>query len=211
VTSLINAESLPFFLQFVAPGFIILYFRSLFLTGRMPPLGESVAASAILSVLYQAAVLPLQGAVNQDVSGHVHIWALLVFICPALLGSGLGFLAQKGWIRRILRKLKLNPVHTIGTAWDWQGGRINAGFVIIQMTDGEIIRGYVAENSFFSSDPKERDIFVELLYGKGEDGSDWIKQGSSIWIAGPHIKSIEFIPDDRGPEIEEDTTNDGRK
>jgi len=204
MSNLVTSDSLPFFLQFVAPGFIILYFRSIFLTGRMPPLAESIAASAILSVLYQAAILPITGLFDPKDPFPVGVWIAMVFLAPALIGCFLGFVAWKGWIRSLLRRMKLNPVHTIGTAWDWRCGRTEAGFVIVKMSDGEIVRGYMAENSFLSSDPKERDIYIELVYEKDKKGGDWIKQDSGIWLSGSHIKSIEFIPDDRGPEIDKE-------
>jgi hypothetical protein len=44
LSELLTPERLGFFLMFSVPGFIILYFRAQFKTGRLPPLAEGVVS-----------------------------------------------------------------------------------------------------------------------------------------------------------------------
>ena len=192
--TLLTSENFLFFLQFVVPGFIILYFRAQFATGRLPVISERIAAAAILSAIYQAALFPLSNVVFIKEGSNPIVWIAFIFLVPAVVGCCLGIALQKNWFRKLLNMMKLNPVHPIGAAWDWRFGQMKECWCLITLKSGKEWRGHLSGKSFMSSTPGERDIFVSDVYSKTEEGDTWQKENTSLWIAHGEIQSIEFIP-----------------
>ena len=64
---LLTADKLGLFLYLCAPGIVMIYSRALFLTGRIPSGSEGVLAYVTLSVVYQAALLPLTHLKTQQI------------------------------------------------------------------------------------------------------------------------------------------------
>ncbi len=54
--------------------------------------------------------------------------------------------------------------------------------------------GYMGVNSFMSSDPTERDIFIEHVFEFAQDGQPWTPRNTSVWIGHGEIQSLEFLP-----------------
>jgi hypothetical protein len=193
---LLTADKLGLFLYLCAPGVVISFVRATFLTGRMPSGSEGVLSYVTLSLLYQAALLPLTHLKMQQITSNqlpTGTWALLIFVLPALVGALLGLNAREQWARRLLRKLRINPVHPLETAWDWRFGKCAECYVIVTMKNEIKWYGFLGEQSFMSSSPKERDLFLERTYDLGSD-KKWSERGSGVWLSGGEIQSIEQWP-----------------
>jgi len=54
--------------------------------------------------------------------------------------------------------------HPVPTAWDYKFSNLGTRYVIIDLKDGSIIYGKYSNNSFSSSIPEERDIYIEEVY-----------------------------------------------
>ena len=50
------------------------------------------------------------------------------------------------------------------TAWDWKFGDTSAQWVLVTLNDDTKFAGYLGLRSFISSDPGERDIYIERIY-----------------------------------------------
>lgn len=185
------------------PGFILLYTRSRFTSGgRLPSLKENVALYIVLSAIYLIVFKPFFVWQSDSKGAAAYVWTLLVFlIYPALLGTCLGVIAQKrliesifSWLTQLIR-LNVSLVDPTPTAWDWRFSRLAECFVIIKLKDGSTIYGRAGLRSFVSSDPNERDIYIEPIYTLAENG-DWQQSGArGIWIGAGEISTIEFIPE----------------
>ena len=70
-------------------------------------------------------------------------------------------------------------------------------FVIITLQDDSTVYGFYGENSFASSEPDERDIYLEKIYDIDEKNK-WIenKECLGIHISQNQIKTIEFLKGD---------------
>lgn len=136
-----SPENFNFFLQFIVPGFIILYFRSQFITGKFPTLSESLVAFLSLSTLYQAILYPFRGILPANGPESWLVWVLITFFVPSVLGIILGIISQRDWIRNMIRKLGANPVHQVPTAWDWYFSRSVECWVLITLKNGIEWRG----------------------------------------------------------------------
>lgn len=184
-------------LTYIVPGLIIVFIRMQFLTGRIPKQSESILSYFTLSAIYLALALPAYDWINAnqtDPTLKSMAWFALIFITPAAIGLLLGINAQTGFTRHIARRIKLNPVHALPSAWDWTFSNGNQRWVLVTLKDGTRFAGYCGNNSFFSSDPLERDILIEKVYDLDDDDT-WLDVGpKSVLIASSEIQTVEFWP-----------------
>ena len=215
-----DADNLYLILLFLVPGFIVLFVRSQFVTGRSPSRSTTVLSYLIVSIIYYALALPFidlvlspaalpKGDGDQE-PGLVKGWTLaawfgLIVLGPAILGLVLGANVQKDLLRRVLQWCRLNPVHVVPTAWDWKFGGMPPQWVLVTLKDGTRFAGFCGSDSFMSSDPTERDIYIERIYDV-DDENNWNPRGeNSVLISPGEIQTIEFWPD-----VEQETANDER-
>lgn len=196
MTDLVSAENLQLFLMFVVPGIVFTYFRCQFLTGRLPPFSEGVASYVIISLVYQAVTLGLLPRNDEEpVFANLvsYQWGVLVFVAPAALGIISGLNARHGWTAQITSKARASTVHPIACAWDWKFSHCSESWVRVNLKNGTVWAGVLGTSSFLSSNPSERDLFLEKVYSL--DGDDvWKEKASSVWISHGEVQSIEMWP-----------------
>ena len=202
-----SVDRLYSILPFLIPGFIVLFVRSQFVTGPRPAHSTTVVSYLIISVIYYALAqlfihfLPSTPALTEG-------WALagwlgLIVVGPVILGLGAGFNIQYDLLRRGLQWFGLNPVHVVPTAWDWKFGGMSPQWVLVTLKDGTRFAGFCGSESFMSSDPAERDIYIERIYNVDDD-NNWNSRGeNSVLIAAGEIQTIEFWP-----EVQQEIAND---
>ena len=177
----------------LGPGFLIMFGRSRFLIGRMISISSSVFEYLMVSSIYFACAYPLFAAIKEPA-----YWAvfMFLFVVPLAIGMFLGVAAQKEWFRKELNFLRLNPIHTSPTGWDYVfGGRTGYSWVVVNLVSGGRYFGVFGPNSLASSDLSNRDIYLEDVrdenFGPIETGGR--KRG--VWISESDIRSIEIIKD----------------
>jgi hypothetical protein len=188
-------ENLSLVVAFVVPGLIISFVRAQFITARLKSHTENVLAYVTLSLLYYGLTIPALEYVA-SVEGprwyRALAWFALVVLGPALLGLLLGSAAQYGWGRWFAHKIRLNPVHSAPTAWDWRFSTLRGNrFVMVTLSDGSTVAGVFGEKSFVSSEPTERDIYIEEIYDVAETGV-WTARSEPIGILIPS-KEIRYV------------------
>ena len=186
-----SLENLYFIFGLLAPGVIFLFVRSQFTTGRLNP-PHAILTYIVISTIYYAIVFPLT---NIEFLQSYWGWALVVFVVPIILGFLSGINTQKGYTHRLFRRMRLNPLHAVPSAWDWKFNDIEKHWVLVTLKDETKIAGVFGGNSFASSDPTDRDMYLEWIHGivdrKGNFSS---KDETGILIAAGEIKTVEFIP-----------------
>ncbi|ULB09146.1 DUF6338 family protein [Cereibacter azotoformans] len=188
-----SPEEVRLALYLVVPGLIAAYFRAQFLAGRTLKPADSILAYLAISLTYWAIIMV--SGIPASVITTSSFWSVVaVLVGPALFGSLLGLNARFDLIRNLLRKAGLNPVHPMQTAWDWKFSRTTSRFVIVSMTNGENVGGLYGGSSFSSSEPSERDIFLEKQYKINEAGEWQELPGREILIRHSEIRYIEFFP-----------------
>jgi NhaP-type Na+/H+ or K+/H+ antiporter len=191
-----NLENVYLVIAFIVPGLIITYARSQFITGRSRSHTENTIVYLALSVVYYGIALPgFEYVVAMVPSWRRTVaWFLLTFIGPAIFGLVLGVTVQRGWGRWLAHRLRLNPIHAFPTAWDWKfaGASKGARYVLVTVGDGTIA-GVFGENSFASSDPVERDLYIEEVWDRSDTG-EWTRRSerAGILIPGKEIKNVQF-------------------
>ena len=189
-------DNLHLIIGFLAPGLIVLFVRSQFVTGRIAS-NLGVVPYVIVSVVYYALAYPFVDVVlsiHERGFWKVLGWFSLIFVGPAALGLLLGVNIEKDLFRRILQRCGLNLVHAIPTAWEWKFRAMPPQWVLVTLKDGTRFAGYCGTKSFMSSDPTERDMYIEQIYDLDCDDK-WVNVGGKeVLIATGEIQTIEFWP-----------------
>ena len=182
----------------VTPGYVILFMISRFTTGR-PAFASSLAVSSTYYVVVWAC-FDIGSAV--DVAQRVrdfHVnWqvAAIVVGVPAAIGVLTGVAVQNEWIYRLLRCVRLEPVHGIPSAWDWKFMRANSQWITVHLKNGTAILAQYEKDCFVSTDPNERDLYLSNVYTWGEDGADPVGDPriEGLLLKADSIDRIEFHP-----------------
>ena len=67
-------------------------------------------------------------------------------------------------------------------------------WVLVTLKDGTRFAGFCGEESFMSSDPGERDIYIQWTYDI-DDHNNWSSRGESgVLIAAGEVQTTEFWP-----------------
>lgn len=197
-----SVDNIYLVLGFLVPGLIMTWVRAQFTTGRISLPKEALLVYLAQSVAYYAFVLPAVEFVVERSPGYGRAagWILLVFAGPAILGLALGLNARHGFARSLLGRLKLPVIHVMPTAWDWKFAANRSHWVLVTLKDGTRFAGIFGAASFASSDPAERDLYLEKVYDLDDD-DNWIDRGEkgALLVAG-EIRSVEFLPDTKGTE-----------
>ena len=118
---------------------------------------------------------------------------LLGFLVAIAVGVALGLVAQRGFACRVANKFALDTL--IPTAWDWKFSAAEEQWVLVTLKDGTRFGGFLGSKSFVSSDPGERDVYIEKVFSLEEEDHNWKDVGpKSVLITAGEIKTIEFWP-----------------
>lgn len=151
-------------------------------------IGYSIVSCAIWSWLYRIVL-------RCDCLNTVLRWALLIGISlfgSVIIGLIVAVVKQHQLLDRLLWLVKVRTIHSTPTAWDYIFSKQESGFVIITLIDDKKLYGWYSSASFTSSDPEERDIYVETAYKVDNDKWEIDEQGSGFYVPKDQIKVIEF-------------------
>lgn len=189
-------------LALLVPGVVIFFTQSKFVTGRTSPQNQLIHYFAVSVVYYMMVWLTVNAfSFELDYQNPRHMCFLLL-VGPIIVGSLVGYESQKGYIRRLIRWFRLgNLSHPLESAWDWKFVDTNDEWVIVTLKDGTRFRGFYGKNSFASSDPQRRDIYIEWIYDIDENGY-WTYRGKGLLVAAGEIKTVEFLSHTYEPQKE---------
>ncbi|MDE0069106.1 MAG: DUF6338 family protein [Caldilineaceae bacterium] len=181
-------------LAYFVPGFIALSVRSQFMTGiTHTQNSERFLTYATISVIYDSLIFRF---VNPAWITNSTLIFLSVFIVgPAAIGVLLGINIQKNLIRGFLSRFGVFTTHALPTAWDWKfGSSVKEQWVLITLRSGVTFGGLYGSDSFASSSPGERDLYIQWIYDIDEEGK-WSSPGKKgVLVAANEISTIEFWP-----------------
>ncbi|HEX8232366.1 MAG TPA: DUF6338 family protein [Caulobacteraceae bacterium] len=185
------------FIALLAPGMIILWVRARFLGhSTSTALSERILAYLAISAAYFGVVSPIIGYAGTALP--ITRWALNALeygLVPVTIGLMLAVANQWELGRRLANRIGLNPIHGIPTAWDWSFHQASSGaWLLITLKDGSEVAGLYGEQSFASTSPAERDIYLERVYAR-VDGGAWepLPEDRGILLRGEEIRFVEFF------------------
>ena len=183
----------------IAPGYIIAFVSSRFTTGR-PSFSGGIA---ITSVYYISAWALLGKYLDigtpekliEQIKNINHLWSIIIIVAvPTIVGGFVGLITQRGWHRKALNKLPLlRTINPIQSSWDVRFLRMEERWVRIYLSDDSEIFAKIEKGCFISSDPKERDIYLNNVdtWTKGCRKIN-VKNIEGVLIKGDHIRIIKF-------------------
>lgn len=123
---------------------------------------------------------------------------LIVFISPIVIALIIILCNQYNLLEKVCRYFGLSYNDSDPSAWDFKFKQIQGEWVIITLSDKRTVAGFIGENSFISSNSKERDLYIDEVYEICEKGK-WKKrlETDGIWIKSEEIMSIEFFKYER--------------
>jgi hypothetical protein len=193
-------DTLFYILAFLAPGFV---FHTV-LAGLVPLREEKTEVlflrCLILSVINYALwswliyLLPRAPFFLESGLRRAAAWGVMTLFSPVTLGLIAGRLVQRGTAETALQRMGLYPKQQAVTSWDRLFSRAGKKRVLVTLKDGRQVAGIFGDRSFASSDPSERDVYIESLSEIGDSG-EWRPNphDRGIWIAGEQIACIEFL------------------
>jgi len=197
-----GTETLFLTLAFIVPGFIWHYVQSAFMPRKTETTQLLLLQFLTFSCFNYAlwSWLIYMSLVTEYASKHPatvsFMWVVIILASPVMMGILTGWLRQKQVVRNILSKMGLASLHPIPTAWDYKFHNTRSYvWIQIALKDGGKIAGLYGSESFSSSSPNERDLYIQKAV-RIENGK-WkkIDRSDGVLVKGDQIKYIEFIKD----------------
>ena len=202
--NIVPNSTLILFILAVVPGLIIVFVRSQFVKGNILPYPAGFLSYLTVSTIYWLVLLTLifpLGMLILDYTGIHNLFipvndfkeiTCVVFV-PILIGLIAGWVAENGYVYKILGSLKLNPIHPTPTAWEWCFSNSVGQYILITLKNGVQFGGELDSDCFVSSDIENQDIYISEIY-EIDNNNNWIPQGRGVFLSSGEVSSIEFIP-----------------
>ncbi len=196
-------DALFYTLTFVAPGYILFSVLSLLKPYKVEEKTSYLLKYFTLSCLNYGPWVWLVYLIfkhdyflnNTFITAMAWFW--IIFISPIIFAFIIYIIDRKYPLRTVLFKLGITMPHSIPDSWDYIFSEIckkEPVWVLVTLTDGVKVGGYFGSKSFASTEPNERDLFIEDVYRIDEKG-DFVNvaDNKGILICKNHIKTIEFM------------------
>ena len=183
---------------FVLPGFIINCIIDTLNPTQKKAEGTLLLKSIFYSIIHCSAWSWAYKLIFRLVTTHPYLyWVVLIAfttIAATALALLIGIIKQKQLLRKALSHIGIHCPHSIPNSWDYIFARSESSWVIVTLTNDDIIYGEYSTKSFASSDPDERDLFLEKTYIPDKNGT-WVEANGNegIYIQKDQIKTIEFL------------------
>ena len=204
----ISIQQLPLFILLTLPGLLSMKVYGLLMPGERPA-GSTLLLEAVVYGVANLGIwfFPLAFVFLPRRFDHpvqlVIAGIVMLFVSPIALAFAVNALLRwkrmRPWIR-----------HPLPTAWDYLFERLPNGWVLIRLKSGLLIGGLIGANSFASSFPHRRDLYVEQTWKLNEDGGfeAAVPQSRGVIVSMDDCETLEFFAWDEGAEGLMETKND---
>ena len=200
-----SPDILLYTILFIVPGFVFHNVVSSFVPRKEEKVERLFLRYLLFGAFNYALWFPIlkcantSGVLRNQPFPVVALWVATIFIGPCAIGVITGFCEQRDFVRLALQKLRLNPIHATPTAWDYRFSKSPPVWIQVCLKDGKSVRGVFGGHSFASSDPDERDLYIEQTYTVAVDGK-WHAgpRNSAVLIKADQIAYVEFFADEGG-------------
>jgi hypothetical protein len=205
----------------VIPGFVYQGVRTRF-RGPTPEDRElgvrvlrALAVSALLALVYAVVLGP---AVKdwvlhpqkplENIRGVALLVLMLVFVVPTVAAVGLHVRAISKLYPELPLREKFQVYDPTPTAWDYASSRVGPGYVRVLTKDGIWMGGYAGPQSFFTSYPESREIFVEQAWVLSDDGEFEAAMDGTAgqWIRCDDAPLVQFLLPQQDDSVQETDT-----
>jgi len=188
-------DSVLYTLNYVIPGYIILKIIEMIVPSSKKTETEIVVQAIGYSILNNSIWSFVFSLLEISFSKNIVLLELLQSIALILTGIVTGVciaIKKKNIIGWILRLIKIDTTNPIPTAWDYIFSKHESYWLEVGVSNGKMIRGLFYSDSFASSENGEKDLYLEELYEKKENGWEKVEQTKGVWINHNEIRYIKF-------------------
>lgn len=186
-------------LVFIVPGFVLMRVKRVAYPTVEPGTAGTVLDSLALSCAVYALVSPLLYLcyLRRWQATRPLLFALLtlfiLLIVPCVLGVvyvGMTKAGKARWLREFLGFPHPDP-----TAWDYHFRKERAYWVWLTFKSGKVMAGLFGPNSFASSFPHNRDIYIEKLLRLDEHGRvvELVDKSAGALVMMEEVERIQFF------------------
>lgn len=189
-------DAIMYTFQFVVPGYIICEIMGAISPKRNLSEGEKLIQAMGYSIVNIAVwywlfrIIQTHVATQQTMYWIINAFAIVCTGC--ITGLILGVIRAKKIFRNFFQRIGINFSHPVPTAWDYKLSDGRSYWVEITVANGKVIRGIYSSKSLSSSESEYRDIYLEKLYKKTEDGWKEMDRTAGVWINPDEIRYIKF-------------------
>ena len=187
----LSADKLLLFLVFFVPGFVSLKIWQLMIPSERLRIADQALEIVSFGCLNFAVLFWLVGIGIRETSPP---WirylsfsgVLLVF--PALWPVILGAILKSNLLRGRI-------VHPTPRSWDYFFNRGELCYVLVHLRGGKLIAGFYGPDSFASSFPNPKDIYLEQVWKVNKNGEflHAIEDTAGVLISHEYIDYMEFF------------------
>jgi hypothetical protein len=213
--TLSGLDVLFFTVTFVVPGFVLSSVMSMFAPRKADEPQRALLRFLTFSCWNYAPwswliYLQIQaGSLLTNPSQIAATLFLVAFVSPVCLGVACGYVSHKGLLRKAFQRIGLNPVHGTPTAWDDRFYRIDRAIIVrVTLKDGSAVTGVFGSKSFASSEPDDRDLYLEEILKVDDGRPQRLPQRVGMLLRGDQIKCIEFWDENRGDRMSDNERKD---
>jgi len=194
-----NLSQVLLLIVFIIPGFILMRVKRLAYPTVEETFQNTLVDALALSCLVHALCSPLWYWVlaGHRYPGRPWLFMVQIFVILFVVPILLGFTYILGFRRDRFRGLRefMGIPHPDPTAWDYHFRKGRAYWVWLTFKSGRVMAGLFGPNSFASSFPHMRDLYVEKLLRLDENGSvvELIENSSGALVAMEDLERIEFF------------------
>lgn len=204
------------YLVLIVPGVIFILVRSQFRGFRDVDrtVGGRILLAFVVSVIFDAVYIAVLGAAalerlqtGASFRPHEVAWAAWLFIAmgiviPAIAswivyGDGVLLRPLHNAVGKVRARLTDSRYEATPTAWDLAATTTNASWVRIRLSEESWVGGRFGNNSYFSTYPEPRDIFIEEQFEmstRGEFGEP-VRGSAGVWVAVTDDYLVEWLYD----------------
>lgn len=168
--AVLDFSTINLFVLFVLPGLISMRMYRLIMPAESVQWGTALLEGLFYSSINYALFSPLIWFMHSGSfpSDHPILYAVfsivILFVGPVSWPWCIRFAVRKTtWVRALQLPYP--------SAWDYYFDERHPAFVIIHLTNGNIVGGYYGPRSYATSYPNDGDIYLEAVYELDDDGT----------------------------------------
>ncbi len=187
------------FLAFIIPGFVLARVKRMAYPTMEVATADTMLDSLALSCVIHALAAPVWYLtyIRGWYLTHPAVFALLALGILLLLPGLLGLVYIKGSSTKVGRAARefLGLPHPDPTAWDYLFRKQRAYWIWLTFKSGKMMAGLFGPNSFASSFPQKRDLYVEKLLRLDEAGRvvELIEGSAGALVMMNDLERVEFF------------------
>ncbi len=189
MTDILNLNKIQLILIFIIPGFISYKIWTLIIPSRQSLIKDIVIDIMCYSSINFALLIWLIDITSDAALALKYLVYIIIFFLAPILWPILWSLILKS------KFLRGKTIHPTPKAWDYYFSLGKPCFMLIHLNSGKLIGGLYYEESFASSYPENKDLYLKEVWKIDENGAflEKVEDTAGLLISYDMIEYIELF------------------